>query len=68
MSALGVFWPDPDFDPAQSAFYYVRVIETPESQRLRGVRCAEAGLHPQRVATPCQQIGQRAYGTNPISR
>ncbi len=27
---LTAFWEDPDFDPTQSAFYYVRVIEIPK--------------------------------------
>jgi hypothetical protein len=28
-AALNAYWRDPDFDPARSAFYYVRVLEIP---------------------------------------
>jgi hypothetical protein len=57
---LIAFWEDPDFDPAQAAFYYVRVIEIPtprwttyDAVRL-GAELADA--------TP-REIQDRAYSS-----
>ncbi|MGD8408332.1 MAG: DUF3604 domain-containing protein [Thiohalophilus sp.] len=59
---LGAYWQDPDFDPEQRAFYYVRVIEIPTpswiayDEKIFGTRAPE---HVKRK----QQ--ERAY-TSPI--
>jgi hypothetical protein len=61
-AALGAYWRDPEFDPAQRAFYYVRVIEIPTPRwttfdaRLFGVE------RPDDVPASIQE---RAY-TSPI--
>ncbi|MDJ0940004.1 MAG: DUF3604 domain-containing protein [Woeseiaceae bacterium] len=59
---LGVVWTDPEFDPAQRAFYYMRVIEipTPRWSLYDAVRFDVE--HPADAPTSTQE---RAY-TSPI--
>jgi hypothetical protein len=56
------FWEDPDFDPAQRAFYYVRVLEIPTPSWLVHDRVA-FGVEIPEGKTLTQQ--ERAY-TSPI--
>ena len=56
------FWEDPDFDPAQNAFYYVRVLEIP-TPRWTSYDAAFFGIdRPDNVPATVQD---RAY-TSPI--
>ncbi|MEJ2604506.1 MAG: DUF3604 domain-containing protein [Gammaproteobacteria bacterium] len=59
---LAAYWEDPDFDPAQSAFYYVRVLEIPTPSWLVYDRKIY-GLEIPEEAVLKQQ--ERAY-TSPI--
>jgi hypothetical protein len=59
---LGTVWTDPDFDPAQKAFYYARVIEIP-TPRWSTYDAFRFGLDlPEGTPTSTQE---RAY-TSPI--
>jgi len=61
-SELGTVWSDPDFDPAQKAFYYARVIEIP-TPRWSSYDAFRFGIDiPKGAPTSTQE---RAY-TSPI--
>ena len=55
---LNVLWSDPEFDPAQSAFYYVRVLEipTPRWSTYDAMRIKVAPIQP-------EVIQERAYSS-----
>jgi hypothetical protein len=55
-------WKDPDFDPAQRAFYYARVLEIP-TPRWTAYDAARFGIEPLPGTTMTLQ--ERAY-TSPI--
>ena len=61
--ALATVWTDPEFDPTQRAFYYVRVLEVPTPRH--SLRDAIAlGIDPAETGHP-SSIQERAY-TSPI--
>jgi len=65
VGTLCTVWRDPDFDPAQRAFYYARVIENPVcrwSQRFcnaNGIQCDESALVPEGFEGCCSPAHQR---------
>lgn len=61
-AALEAYWQDPEFDPSQDAFYYVRVIEIPKP-RWTTIDAAFFGIPPP-DSVPAE-IQDRAY-TSPI--
>lgn len=61
-ASLQVVWQDPDFDPAQSAFYYVRVLEIPTPRWSTYDSVREKRKLPEGVGIDQQD---RAY-TSPI--
>ena len=61
-AVLAAWWEDPDFDPAQHVFYYVRVIEIPTPSWLAYDRKIFGGDFPEEAVLVQQE---RAY-TSPI--
>ncbi len=59
---LFAYWQDPDFDPSERAFYYVRVLEIP-TPRWTTYDAAFFGFDPPQGVPASQQ--ERAY-TSPI--
>ena len=59
---LSAYWEDPDFDPAETAFYYVRVLQIP-TPRWTTYDAARFGT-PLPKSVPAT-IQERAY-TSPI--
>ena len=62
-AVMAAYWEDPEFDPAQSAFYYVRVIEIPTPSWLAYDKKAFGEIDVPASAVMKQQ--DRAY-TSPI--
>jgi hypothetical protein len=61
-AALSAHWSDPNFDPAQSAFYYVRVLEIPTP---RWTAYDEAFFKVKMPDDVVRELQERAY-TSPI--
>ena len=60
-ATLSVLWQDPDFDPAQSAFYYVRVLELP-TPRHSVFDAIALGIDPVETGQAIS-IQERAYSS-----
>ncbi len=62
---LGAYWTDPDFDPTQRAFYYVRVIEIPTPSWVAYDLKVFGGDLPNGATKDDLVLQERAY-TSPI--
>jgi len=63
VAMLGGYWVDPEFDPAQRAYYYVRVLEIPTPSWLAYDQAFYGNIDLPKDAVMVQQ--ERAY-TSPI--
>jgi hypothetical protein len=59
---LGAIWVDPDFDPAERAFYYVRVIEIPTPRWV----LFDALRYGAKLAPDTELVAQERAYTSPI--
>ncbi len=58
--AMDVFWRDPDFDPVQRSFYYVRLLQMP-TKRWTTIDAERYGIAPPQGVP--QWIQERAYSS-----
>jgi hypothetical protein len=62
---LMAFWQDPDFDPQESAFYYVRVLEIP-TPRWTAYDAKYFGMDPADIPDEVWMVSQERAYTSPI--
>ncbi len=62
---LMAFWQDPDFDPEEPAFYYVRALEIP-TPRWPAYDAKYFGVNPADIPDEVRMVSQERVYTSPI--
>ena len=62
---LTAFWQDPDFDPEEPAFYYVRTLEIP-TPRWTAYDAKYFGVNPADIPDEVRMVQQERVYTSPI--